>query len=45
MIEQVNGKERTLKQVNELLEQTGWKVLRVHQVLTFGSSKVVAVPA
>ena len=45
MIEQLNGKERTLKQMKELMEQTGWKVVRVHQALAFSTCKVIGVPA
>ncbi|EKM53055.1 uncharacterized protein PHACADRAFT_210782 [Phanerochaete carnosa HHB-10118-sp] len=39
-----NGKERTPKQVKELMEQTGWKVIRVHPSPAFGSAKVIGVP-
>lgn len=44
-MELLNGKERTIKQMKELMEQTGWKVVLVHQPLTFSTGKVIGVPA
>jgi len=45
MMELLNGKERTLKQMKELMEQTGWKVVQIHQALAFGTAKVIGIPA
>ncbi|EKM58628.1 uncharacterized protein PHACADRAFT_253095 [Phanerochaete carnosa HHB-10118-sp] len=45
MMELLNGKERTLKQMKELMERTGWNVVQVHQSLAFSAAKVIGVPA
>ena len=44
-MELLNGKERTLKETKELMEQTGWKVVKVHEHLAYNTSKVIGVPA
>lgn len=44
----MNGQERTLEHLNELLEQSGWQLSRVFRepyYYTGGLQHVVAVPA
>ena len=44
MMEALNGKERTVVQMKELLDQSGWKVIHVHQTPVFSGSKVIGAP-
>lgn len=46
-MELVNGKERTVKEVQDLMKQAGWQLAQVHQspVGTFSTQKAVGVPA
>lgn len=39
-----NGTERTLPQVQKIVEEAGWKVMRVHRAGPAVPSKVIAVP-
>ncbi|EKM60303.1 uncharacterized protein PHACADRAFT_203537 [Phanerochaete carnosa HHB-10118-sp] len=45
MLSVLNGKERTIAQMKELMDQTGWKLVQVHQALAFSTSKVIGAPA
>ena len=40
-----NGKERTLTEVNVLLKETGWKLVRVVRSMQISTQKAIAVPA
>ncbi|EKM60006.1 uncharacterized protein PHACADRAFT_250851 [Phanerochaete carnosa HHB-10118-sp] len=39
-----NGKERTPKQIAELMEQTGWKTVRIYRSLGASNAQVIGVP-
>ncbi|KAI0318073.1 S-adenosyl-L-methionine-dependent methyltransferase [Amylostereum chailletii] len=47
MMELLNGKERTITQVRELMKEAGWKLVQVHHGVPFAFSiqKAIAVPA
>ncbi|KIP10225.1 hypothetical protein PHLGIDRAFT_266342 [Phlebiopsis gigantea 11061_1 CR5-6] len=47
MLELCNGKERTIPEFAALMEQTGWKLVRVHQgnASAVGSTKLIGIPA
>ncbi|GJE87393.1 S-adenosyl-L-methionine-dependent methyltransferase [Phanerochaete sordida] len=45
MLDSLNGKERTVKEMNTLMEQTGWRLVQVHQSTTFSTCKVIGVPS
>ncbi|GJE87401.1 hypothetical protein PsYK624_034840 [Phanerochaete sordida] len=45
MMELLNGKERTLKEIKDLMEASGWKVVQIHQSLAFSTAKVIGTPA
>ena len=47
MMELVNGKERTVKEVQDLMKQSGWQLVRVHQspVGTYSTQKAIGIPA
>ena len=44
MMEILNGKERTITQVRELMEQTGWKLVQVDQATGISTAKAIAIP-
>ena len=45
MLDTLNGKERTVNEMKQLMEQTGWKVVQVHHSPAFSTGKVIGVPA
>lgn len=40
----LNGQERTILHMKQLLQQAGWMVLEAYQTATVGTSKVIAAP-
>ena len=44
MIEMLNGTERTIPQMQKVIEEAGWKLDRVVQGVNFGTQKVIAIP-
>lgn len=42
----LNGKERTVTQLRDLLKQAGWKLITIHRgmPLSIGYQKAIAVP-
>jgi hypothetical protein len=44
MIEMLNGAERTIPEVEELLKQSGWQLVSVVQGLNFSTQKAIAIP-
>lgn len=46
MIDMLNGKERTVIEVRELMEQAGWKLAEIHQssASAFSTQKAIGVP-
>lgn len=42
-----NGQERTLRQIREIMEKSGWKLVKVHRSANgaWGAQKVIGVPA
>ena len=45
MLDTLNGKERTVKEMNQLMKQTGWKVVQVYHNPGFSTGKMIGVPA
>ncbi|GJE87381.1 S-adenosyl-L-methionine-dependent methyltransferase [Phanerochaete sordida] len=46
MMEAVNGQERTIKEFQNILQQSGWKMSSVHlQPRSYPMGKIIAVPA
>lgn len=41
-----NGQERTIKQVQQLMEQSGWKLVQVHLSVAsaWGTQKAIGIP-
>lgn len=44
MIGMLNGKERTIPQVQGLLDETGWKLEKIIQGTNFSTQKAIAIP-
>lgn len=45
MMELQNAKERTIPELARLLEETGWKLVRVVQGIDISTQKAIAIPA
>lgn len=45
MLELLNGKERTIAELVHLMEETGWKLVRVVQGIDISTQKAIAIPA
>jgi hypothetical protein len=44
MLNLMNGKERTMRDIRDLLESSGWKLVRLVQDAAYTTSKAIAVP-
>ena len=44
MMELVNGKERTVLQMKELMDQSGWQLVQVHRSMSPSSSQFIGIP-
>lgn len=46
MMVTLNGKERTITEIRNLMEQTGWKLVQIHQgtASAFSTQKAIGVP-
>ena len=47
MLGMANGQERTIRQMKELMEQSGWKLVQVHRSApsAWSTQKAIGVPA